>query len=310
LFQLISNNWQFNTYLLSAALSQKQKVLYIVVIAQFCCTSIWFAGNSVIEDLRASFELGSGAVASLTSAIQLGFILGTFVFALFSIADRYSPSKVFFFSAFMGSLFNLALILESNNLQTILCFRFLTGFSLAGIYPVGMKIAADYFKEGLGKSLGYLVGALVMGSALPHLISGLDWGWQWQGIIGTVFKEQSLRKAAFGYFGHMWELYTFWAFVPVILSSYQALHPDSSLNISLLSFLIIGIGGLACPLSGSLAVKFSAEKVASLALFLSSLCCLSFPLFFNQGSAILLLRCGCSGLSSFIHPGCSEHRAR
>ena len=148
-------------------------ILPLIVIAQFSCTSLWFASNGVIADLIVAFQLNESFLGSLTSAVQLGFIVGTFVFALLSIADRYSPSKVFLFSALLGSLFNLSLIWEGNNLSTILLLRFLTGFFLAGIYPVGMKIASDYFDKGLGRSLGFLVGALVLGTAFPHLVLSL-----------------------------------------------------------------------------------------------------------------------------------------
>jgi MFS family permease len=119
-------------------------------------------------DLLRTFDLSILALGSLTSAVQLGFITGTLLFAFYSFADRFLPSKVFFICALLGAVFNLGLIWEGNNINSLLLWRFLTGFSLAGIYPVGMKIASDYFREGLGKSLGYLVGALYW--ALPSHI--------------------------------------------------------------------------------------------------------------------------------------------
>ena len=128
-------------------------ILPVIVISQFCCTSLWFASNGVMTDLISNFNLGESALGHLTSAVQFGFISGTLIFALFTIADRFSPSRVFFISAIIGSVFNLGLILKSNDLTNLLILRFLTGFFLAGIYPVGMKIAADYYEKGLGKSL-------------------------------------------------------------------------------------------------------------------------------------------------------------
>ncbi|MFK8058066.1 MAG: MFS transporter, partial [Saprospiraceae bacterium] len=136
-------------------------ILPVIVVAQFCCTSLWFAGNGVIDNLVLDFGLSPSALGHLTSAVQFGFIVGTLTFAILCIVDRFSPSKVFFFSALLGALFNLGVTWEGNSLASLLSFRFLTGFFLAGIYPVGMKIAADYFDKGLGKSLGFLVGALV-----------------------------------------------------------------------------------------------------------------------------------------------------
>ena len=225
-------------------------ILPTIVIAQFCCTSLWFAGNGVLSELTASFNLEASALGHLTSAVQLGFIIGTMVFAVLTIADRFSPSKVFLFSAVLGALFNLGTIIPGNSFLSLIIFRLLTGFFLAGIYPIGMKIAADYYTKGLGKSLGFLVGALVVGTAFPHLLKGLTLAMDWQVVIlGTsilaitggilmlllvpdgpnrkagarldvyaffrVFKDKAFRAAAFGYFGHMWELYTFWAFVPI-----------------------------------------------------------------------------------------------
>src|SRR6056297_2624697 len=161
-------------------------ILPIIVFSQFCCTSLWFAGNGVMRDLVATFGLSESAVGHLTSAVQFGFIVGTLVFAILSIADRFSPSKVFFWCAVLGALFNLGVIWEGNGLASILSFRFFTGFFLAGIYPVGMKKAADYYEKGLGKSLGYLVGALVLGTAFPFLLNGTDFGKDPKLIIVTT----------------------------------------------------------------------------------------------------------------------------
>ncbi len=299
-------------------------ILPVIVISQFGCTSLWFAGNGVMPDLVRTFGLDEGATGYLTSAVQLGFIIGTLLFAIFTIADRYSPSKVFLWSAVMGALANLAIIWEGHSLMSILCLRFFTGFFLAGIYPVGMKIAADYYDQGLGKSLGFLVGALVMGTAFPHLLKDLLSAFSWKyvlistsilavssglmmaifvpdgpyrkpnqqlnlGDFFSVFKNRDFRSAAFGYFGHMWELYAFWAFVPVMLDLYQNAHPDSSLNVPLWSFLIIGIGGLACVLSGYLTQLFQARRTVFLILFLSGICCLAAPQIFPRNSPPLFI---------------------
>jgi len=297
----------------------QKAILPIIVIAQFCCTSLWFASNAVMSDLVINFGLAETAVGHLTSAAQFGFILGTLVFALLAIADRFSPSKVFWISALLGAAFNAGILWEGNTLATMLSIRFLTGFFLAGIYPVGMKIAADYFEKGLGKSLGFLVGALVLGTAFPHLLKGITnvFPWKWvilstsslailgglmmiilipdgpyrkqsQGVNVSaffgIFKNKNLRAAAFGYFGHMWELYAFWAFTPLMLKTYINLHPETNLNIPILSFLIIGIGGLACVLSGYLSEAFGTKKIAFISLALSCSCCLICPFLFTIGS--------------------------
>lgn len=291
-------------------------ILPIIVFSQFCCTSLWFAGNAISNDLISHFNLPSTAVGNLTSAVQLGFILGTLLFAILSIADRYSPSKVFFICAVLAAFTNAFILLESNNLLSLLSFRFLTGFFLAGIYPIGMKIASDYYEKGLGKSLGFLVGALVLGTAFPHLLKGFSANLSWElviistsciAILGgslmywlvpdgpyrkqqqqfnlstfyTVFKNKSFRAASFGYFGHMWELYAFWTFVPSILFAYNFMHPTAALNVSGLSFLVIAIGSVACVFSGYVAQKIGTKKTATLALLLSACCCMLSPFIFT-----------------------------
>ncbi|WP_262490657.1 MFS transporter [Hymenobacter amundsenii] len=158
------------------------RILPTIVLAQFGCTSLWFAGNAVAPELAARFGLPPGFVAVLTSAVQLGFIGGTLTFALLAVADRFSPSRVFFVSALLAAGCNLALNAPGLGADGLLACRFLTGFFLAGIYPVGMKIAADYYAAGLGRSLGFLVGALVLGTAFPHLLRGLSAALPWQTV--------------------------------------------------------------------------------------------------------------------------------
>ena len=299
-------------------------ILPTIVISQFCSTSLWFAGNGVMNNLITAFNLQENALGNLTSAVQFGFIAGTLVFALFTIADRFSPSRVFFFSAIFGAFFNIGLVIENQTLFSLVIFRFFTGFFLAGIYPVGMKIATDYYDKGLGKSLGFLVGALVIGTALPHLLKDVLVDYSWKSVLIStsflallggilmlilvkdgphrkqsqqfeftacfkVFKNLKFRKAAFGYFGHMWELYTFWAFVPVLLSTYRKLHLNVSFNVSILSFLIIAIGGLSCVLGGYVSEKLGVQKTASNFLFLSCFCCLISPLMFQITNQYLFI---------------------
>lgn len=303
---------------------KSKTILPIIVFSQFCCTSLWFAGNGVMADLISTFNLNESALGHLTSAVQFGFISGTLVFALLTISDRFSPSKVFFFCALIAALFNLGTILENNTFISLFILKFSTGFFLAGIYPVGMKIAADYYDKGLGKSLGFLVGALVVGTAFPHLLKGYSFGFSWQYIIVFIsvlalfggllmllfvpngpyrkasqklklnawlknFKNSKFRSAAFGYFGHMWELYAFWAFVPVILSLYKENNLESTLNIPLWAFIIIGVGGLSCVVAGYLSSIFKTKKIALTALLLSCLCCLISPFILITNSEFILL---------------------
>ncbi|WP_067145771.1 MFS transporter [Pseudotamlana agarivorans] len=301
-----------------------KRILPIIVFSQFCCTSLWFAGNGVINDLIITFKLETSALGLLTSAVQFGFIIGTFLFAFFTITDRFSPSKVFFVCALSGAFFNALVVLPNQTIYSLMLLRFLTGFFLAGIYPVGMKIAADYYQKGLGKSLGFLVGALVLGTAFPHLLKGFSGLFPWEYVvyitsaiavsggilifvfvpdgpfrksakaidlsaIFKIFKSPDFRSAAFGYFGHMWELYAFWAFIPLLLTTYVKMHPGTSFNIPLLSFSIIALGGMACVIAGYLSQKFKTIHVATSALVLSCICCLVSPLFFEIKSEVVFV---------------------
>jgi len=308
----------------STTFQSVKRILPTIVISQFLCTSLWFAGNAIINEMALDLHRDAGFLAHITSAIQFGFISGTLVFAIFTISDRFAPSHVFFVSAILAGLFNLGISIEGIHATEILLFRFLTGFFLAGIYPVGMKIASDYYQAGLGKSLGFLVGALVIGTAFPHLLKNFVSGFPWRYVLyGTTmlsflgglsivllvpdgpyrkfsqklhvmafikgFRQPDFRAASFGYFGHMWELYTFWAFVPVMLTSYTLRYPQTILNVPLLSFLIIASGGLACVVSGILSQRFGVRKLATLSLFLSCLCCLASPLFLFSESTTLMI---------------------
>ena len=133
-------------------------ILPVIVIAQFFCTSLWFAGNAILPELALHLHIPQQALGSITSAVQFGFIIGTLVYAALLIADRFAHSKVFFLSALCAAISNLGIVFIGPEIREVLLMRFLTGFFLAGIYPVGMKIAADHYEKGLGKALGFLVG--------------------------------------------------------------------------------------------------------------------------------------------------------
>jgi len=299
-------------------------ILPTIVLSQFFCTSLWFAGNAILRDIIEAFNLEPGFLANLTSSVQFGFIAGTFVFALLTIADRFSPSKVFFISSIVAAIFNLGMTIDSIGSVGLIASRFLTGFFLAGIYPVGMKISSDHYQKRLGKSLGFLVGALVVGTSFPHLLRSITTDLPWKAVVYSTsglsllggiamvtlvpdgpfrrrgkrldltsfFKDYSnknFRSASLGYFGHMWEVYAFWAFVPVMLTTFNNRHSGLNLNIPLLSFTVIASGGLACVMGGMLSLRYGAKRIATLALLGSCLCCLSSPLFLLGDSTALLM---------------------
>ena len=304
------------------SIKPKPYILPTIIVAQFACTSPWFAGNSIISELIVKTGLGPEIVGLVISSVQFGFITGTLAFALLTVADRFSPSKVFLICALFAALCNLYLLSDIISKWSLLLARFGTGFFLAGIYPVGMKIAADYYEKGLGKALGFLVGALVMGSAFPFLLNGTGWGTNPDSIIVVTsaltlfggllvyllvpngpFRKKSLhlklsagpglfnilkfKKAAFGYFGHMWELYAFWAFTPFAISSYNSISAET-ISIPLWSGIIITLGGISCAIGGILSQRYGSKIVAFVALFVSGLCCLISPVLFLSSSHLFL----------------------
>lgn len=299
-----------------------KRILPVIVFSQFAGTSLWFAGNAIIADLKTVMDVGISDIGIATSAIQLGFITGTLFFALLSLADRYSPRKLFLVCSILGAVSNLLIYFIAYNLFSLLVLRFITGFCLTGVYPIGMKIASGWYKKGLGNAIGLLVGALVLGTAFPHLIKSFGGSVPWQKVIFiislfptvggitmylfvpdgpyvsfgtkfnpktilTIFKYKELRSSSLGYFGHMWELYTFWALIPVVILYYLKLH-SVDLNISFWSFIIIASGSIGCIAGGAISNKIGSVKVAFFQLLLSGICCLISPIMFYTSSPVFL----------------------
>ncbi len=286
------------------------RVLPALVLAQLAGTSPWFAVNAVMPDLQQAYGWPAAAVGTLTSAVQGGFIVGTLVFALLAIADRFSARRVFLLCAMASAGCTLAATAMADSFGALLFWRAATGFFLAGIYPVGMKIASQWFPQGLGPALGLLVAALVLGTASPHALRalGATWPWAWvftgvaaasvaggllviagipepaarargQGAgvhlrdLASLWTDRRVRASVFGYFGHMWELYTVMVLVPAILATRLA-----GAALSAGAFLVIAVGAIGCAGGGALVRRYGSARVAGVQLGVSGLCCLLAPL--------------------------------
>lgn len=298
-------------------------LLLVIVAAGFAGTSLWFAGNAVMDGLQASLDLPPSALGHMTSAVQLGFIVGTLVFSFFAISDRISPRLLFLICSVSGASANLSLAVVAEGQMSVLALRFATGLFLAGIYPVGMKIASGWYRRDLGKAIGFLVGSLVLGTAFPHLLRGMGQELPWEAVIvsvsvtamlggvlmyvavpdgpflsrggsfnpralAVIFSSRHFRASAFGYFGHMWELYAFWAFVPVALAAYFIGAPYVFGDISVLSFLVIGAGAVGCIGGGLISLRSGSAPVAFWQLLASGICCLLSPLLFLAPAPVFL----------------------
>jgi DHA1 family inner membrane transport protein len=289
--------------------SVPRRILPVLVLAQLAGTSTWFAVNAVMPELQAAFGWAASSVGTLTSAVQLGFIIGALVFALLSIADRFSTRRVFLICSLAQAVCTVAAMAMAESFAALCAWRFLTGFFLAGIYPVGMKIAAQWFPKGLGNALGLLVGALVIGSAFPHALRAMSVGWPWHSVfygvaaiatsaglllyllipeppvraarasglqlraLWAVSGDVKVRASVLGYFGHMWELYTFWVLMPMILAT----HLSDPTQISWSAFVALGIGALGCAGGGWVASRLGSAPVAGVQLAISGLCCFVAP---------------------------------
>ncbi|HEY5632933.1 MAG TPA: MFS transporter [Burkholderiaceae bacterium] len=282
--------------------------LAAIVLAELFGTSLWFSANAAADDLVRAWSLSTAQIGQLTSAVQLGFIAGTLALSISGLADRFAASRIVAVCAALGALSNAGFALASGGLEAALAWRFATGVALAGIYPLGMKLVVSWAPAQAGEVLGWLVGMLTLGTALPHAVRAIGSGWSWQAVVlassalaaiaaammlvlgdgphlrsggqrarwGSVaraFRVPAFRAAALGYFGHMWELYAFWTLVPFMLAAIVA--PG---QVSGWAFAVIAAGGAGCVIGGRVSRRVGNAPVAAVALAASGAVCLVFPL--------------------------------
>lgn len=286
-------------------MSEKASSITALVFSQIAAMSLWFTSAAVLPDMVAEGSISGHRQALLSAGVQGGFVIGALLVAISGIADRFDPRKVLAVSAILAAIANLALLWAPLGSNAAITARVLTGALLAGVYPVGMKIAVGWGAKDRGFLVGLLVGALTLGSAAPYLLAFLG-GSAWRqtviaasvcaaaggfvalrtglgpyharapkfhpSAIGLAWSNTNIRRAYFGYFGHMWELYAMWAWISTATAvSFQATMADAdavSLG-KLTAFLAVALGGFACILAGRFADIVGKAEVTIIAMAMS-----------------------------------------
>ena len=285
--------------------------------------SLWFSGSAVVPALTREWRLSSTAAGWLTLSVQLGFVAGTLLSALFNLPDVISPRHLFTLTAIAGAIVNGIFGWFAHDASFAIVLRFLTGMFLAGVYPPAMKILATWFRHGRGLALGVLVGALTLGKATPYLINAVGSA-NWRnnilfvsalaiagGLIvsmfvrdgpfalpaarfdlsqiGKVFQNRGVRLANLGYFGHMWELYAMWTWIPFMIRASVAVRQSNPALAEAGSFVVIGCGAIGCVIAGLIADRVGRTIVTSAAMAISGSCCLLIGLLFGANPILLLI---------------------
>jgi MFS family permease len=307
------------------------RTLALLAAAELFGMSLWFSGSAVIPALTKEWSLGSSAATWLTLSVQLGFVAGTLLSALLNLPDIISPRHLFTLTAIAGAVMNAAFGWFAHDASFAIILRFLTGMSLAGVYPPAMKILATWFRHGRGLALGVLIGALTLGKATPYLINGIgSANWRtnvlfvsllavvgglivWMFVddgplglpaarfdwkqVGRVFQNRGVRLANLGYLGHMWELYAMWTWIPFMIRASLAVRKSDPIFAEVGSFLVIGCGAIGCVVAGAIADRVGRTIVTSVAMAISGSCCLVIGFLFGANPIALLIVAAIWGVS-------------
>jgi MFS family permease len=302
---------------------KRWRILVLLSAAELMGMSLWFSGSAVVPALKVEWQLSDYTAGWLTVAVQLGFVVGTLLSAFLNLPDILNVRHLFFLSALAGAIANTAFGYFATGTTAAIILRFLTGMFLAGVYPPGMKIMATWFRRSRGMAIGVLVGALTLGKAAPYLVNSLgssNWRtnvlfvsflaamggaivllfvedgpfalpaarFDWTQVV-KVFGNRGVRLASFGYFGHMWELYAMWTWIPVMIRASLAEHESSASFAETASFLVIGCGAIGCVAAGLLADRIGRTIVTSWAMIISGTCCVLIGFMFGGPPLALLL---------------------
>jgi MFS family permease len=281
--------------------------LALLALTLVLSMTTWLSASAVIPQLRVEWDLSDNAAAWLTIAVQLGFVCGALVSSLLNLSDVVSPRHVILGGSIGAALANVLLEIAGAAAAGI-PLRFATGFFLAGVYPPAFKLISTWFREGRGKALGILAGAITVGNAMPHLVNGLG-GADWHMVIyvtsiltlvggliaefavkegpfpfpratfdprqaGRVFANRGVRLASLGYFGHMWELFAMYAWFVVFFSDELVDRGASAgSTAAYATFAVIAVGGLGCWVGGVLGDRWGRTMTTALMMSVSGTCC-------------------------------------